>query len=522
MNVRSSILRPLVAATALVLGSMAGVAGVGSEARAATDPTTLSGQGGSFLEPVVSKLLFDDAANLNPIFGAYTPTDIDSGISAFVGSAPGQFSVDYAVTERPLTAAEAATAKANGRSFAYVPFAATPVAVATLVPKGSWIGSGLITASDFCQHMPLTTTLLGQIFGVDTTSPIHQWSDPRIDCPPGGTGSANGLALALWANLDPSMANSALMSLLDSTPTSKTMFDAGLNSLGLGPLTTDDTPSEKWPYGKNTIPGGDQPLIGKMLNINSQTNAPSQLGNTWQLGATAPISSVWTNAPLGVPWNLSTAAVQNAAPNTFVPPSTAAAEASLDDAALATTSDPTTDNLVTFNANPSNAAAYNNFLMEESYLLVPTNGLPAAKATALAQLVRFAVGPQGQQDIKALGAAPASPAMATADLGVAAQLNAEAATNASATTTSSTTTTTAIGATATTSPATAAAAAADPGAGAAGSGSTGSTDGGSSTPGGGLAFTGSSGLGPLVGTGAALLLAGAILRRRLRVRRVRP
>ena len=34
------------------------------------------------------------------------------------------------VSERPLTSAEAATATANGRSFAYVPFAATPVALA--------------------------------------------------------------------------------------------------------------------------------------------------------------------------------------------------------------------------------------------------------------------------------------------------------------------------------------------------------------------------------------------------------
>ena len=86
-------------------------------------------------------------------------------------------------------------------------------------------------------------------------------------------------------------------------------------------------------------------------------------------------------------------------------------------------------------------AAYNNYLMMESYLLVPTNGLPADKALALAQFIRFAVGAKGQADITALGAAPATPAMVTADLAVAQELDAEAA-SAPATTPTSTSTTT--------------------------------------------------------------------------------
>ena len=43
---------------------------------------------------------------------------------------------------------------------------------------------------------------------------------------------------------------------------------------------------------------------------------------------------------------------------------------------------------------------------------MPTNGLPADKALALAQFIRFAVGGTGQADITSLGAAPATPAMA--------------------------------------------------------------------------------------------------------------
>ncbi len=498
-------------ATLVVTGAvLIGAAAVGSGiAGADPDPSTLSGQGGSFLQPVVSKLLLDDATNLNPLFGAYTSTDINSGIASFVGTGVNQFGADYAVSERPLTSAEAATAQADGRSFAYVPFAETPVAIATLVPNNAWIGTGTIVNSDFCQHMPLTTDLLGQIFGFNAASPLNHWNDPRIDCPPGGTGDGQQRPIALWANLDPSMANSALMSLLDSTPSSKAYFDAGLSEPGAASLTTDDTPSEQWPYGQNTIPGGDQPLIGKLLAISTQTNAPSQNSATWQLGAIAPISSVWTGAPLGVPWDLMTAAVQNAN-SQFVAPSLAAAQASAADATLATTSDPTTNNLVTFTASPTDAAAYNSYLMEESYLVVPTSGLTTAKAKALAQFVRFTLGSKGQADIEAFGAAPATPAMVTGGLKIAVQLDAEAVSTTAQAALSGTTTTTS--STTTTAPGSTAASA---GASDTGTGSTGGSDSG------GLAFTGAPDITALMATGGVLILLGTLVRRRLRHREVR-
>ncbi len=510
----------LAVTSALAAGALAVAVGPlsASPAGADTDPTTLAGQGGSFLEPVITKLLADDAPNIQPLSGAFLLTDDNSALDAFVGSAPGQFSADFAVTERPLTASESAEAKANGRSYAYVPFAATPVALATLVPTTTWANSGAtsITSSDFCLHMPMTTTLLGQIFGFDASEPLHKWNDTRITCPEsGGSGTtADGLAIALWANLDPSMANYALMALLDSDPTSKADFQAGLSLPTSGSLTTDTTPSELWPYAQNTIPGGDQPLIGKLLAINSETNAPSTQATTWQLGAIAPISSVWTGAPLGVPWNLSTAAVQNA-DSQFVPPSLGAAQAAQADSTLAATSDSTTNNLVTFNANASDATAYNSYLMEESYLVVPLNGLPTAKASALAQVVRFVLGTQGQQAIESFGAAPATSAQQAAGLKVAAVLNASAVASpnpaaSGATTTTTTTTTTTASTTAATS---------TPGGTTGGdTGSTGSsgTSSGASESSGGLAFTGASHLGIWVGTGVTMSLIGTFLRRRLR------
>jgi ABC-type phosphate transport system substrate-binding protein len=500
----------------LAVSSAALVAAVGVRtpgvAGADPDPSTLSGQGGSFLEPVVSKLLLDDASNLSPLFGAYTATDINSGLAAFAGTGVGQFGADYAVSERPLTTAEAATAKANGRSFAYVPFAETPVAIATLAPNNAWSGIGSITNSDFCQHIPLTTDLLGQIFGFDAGSPLQLWNDPRIDCPPGGAGTGQQRAIKLWANLDPSMANSALMSLLDSTPSSKAFFDAGLSEPGSASLTTDDTPSELWPYGQNTVPGGDQPLIGKLLAISAQTNSPSQDSATWSLGAIAPISSVWTGAPLGVPWNLMTAAVQNA-DSKFVAPSLAAAQASTADATMASTSDPSTNNLVTFNASPTDAAAYNNFLMEESYLVVPTTGLGTAKAKALAQLVRFALGSKGQADVQVFGAAPATSAMLAAGLKVASELDAEAvstAAQAAVSGASTTTTATTAAASPAATPSAASAASSDQG-----TGSSGSAD--SS----GLAYTGAPDVFALLAAGGVLFVLGTLVRRRLRHREVR-
>jgi len=514
----------------VLAGSLAGLA-VGpavSAGGAATDPTTVVGQGGSFFEPVIDSLLSGDASNLDPLQGSYLLTDADSGMAAFVGSASGQFAADYTVSQRPLTPAEATTAKADGRTYAYVPIASTPVALATLVPTAAWAASGAlsITSSGFCQGIPLSTAELGTIFGPDANGSGH-WDDAGLQCPTsGGVTTADPLPIVQWANLDPSQSNEALMTLLDSTPGSKAAFDTGLH--GSGSLTTSDTPSEKWPYAQDTVPGGDQPLIGKLLAINAETNAPGTGAGFWQLGAIAPLSSVWTGAPLGVPWDLPTAAVENAA-SAYVQPTLAAAEASAADATVANTSSPATDNLVTFNAVASDAAAYNNDLMTESYLVVPTDGLPADKDLALAQLIRYALGTSGQALIRSYGSAPATPAMVSAGLKVAAELDAQAVasptpavstatstTTATSASSSTTSTTTAGGSTTGASSSTGSDTGSGSGSGS-GSGTTGAT---TSTS--GLAFTGTSDLGGIVAVGAALLGAGAVFRRRLRRRGVHP
>ena len=91
--------------------------------------------------------------------------------------------------------------------------------------------------------------------------------------------------------------------------------------------------------------------FGKLIGLDPQTDAPSTQAALIQLGAIMPVADVWTGDPLGVRWNLPTAAVQNAAGD-FVVPSADAAKAAEADATLAATTDPTTNNLVTFNPTP--------------------------------------------------------------------------------------------------------------------------------------------------------------------------
>ncbi len=445
MSGRTRRIGSRLAVAGLAVGIVVGpVIGSAPPAAAATDPSSLVGEGGAAFYPVIEALLLADQSNLAPLNPTYTNVKLDNGIADFIGSGPGQFDTDYSLSERPLTTTESNMAKANGRTYAYVPFAATPVAIVTLVPNNAWAQSASqsIAPSDFCQGMPLTVALLGELFGYDATTPFDHWgadvdNGQPVSCTSSG-GANGGGVVSLWANADQTVENEALMALLDSDPTAKGFFDAGLQHAQGGVLSTSDTPSETWPYTGDTVIGGDQSLIGKLLSLNATTNAPDGLVSGWTLGAALPIASDWTGAPLGAVWDLPMAAVQNAQ-GSFVVPSTAAAEAAETDASLASTSDPTTDNVVTFSASTTDKAAYNSYLMMEEYLVVPTNTLAADKATKLAQFIRFVLGTAGQKVIASFGAAPATPAMVTAGLKVAAQLTALGVSGGAGSTTTTTT-----------------------------------------------------------------------------------
>ena len=110
----------------------------GGNAHGDTIAGTLVGEGGDAMTPVMLSILKDDSSQLDPDTASYTNVNLDQAISDFVGTGPGSFAADFAVSERPLTAAETASATTDGRSYAYVPFAATPVALMTLVPLSSY------------------------------------------------------------------------------------------------------------------------------------------------------------------------------------------------------------------------------------------------------------------------------------------------------------------------------------------------------------------------------------------------
>jgi ABC-type phosphate transport system substrate-binding protein len=426
-----------VVATGVLAGTLVGVIGISTTpAGAQTDPTALIGEGGSFLSPVTNLLLNTDTG-LAPLNPQYSDTDLDSGIADFVGSGPGEFDADFAVSERPLTGAEAQTAATNGRSFAYVPFAATPVAIAVFaICDPTSLTTNTITSSTFCQNMPLTPALVGEIFTHGLSDPsdtglttLSGWNDPQLTQADGAPiPDPNGIGLA--TNLSASAENSALMALMDSDQTAKADLDNALNNAANTPRTTSDTPDELWPFIlKHSYVGGDEGLLGKELTIEATSNAPSFLDSWGALGPVDggahdafPVSAVWTGSPEGTPWNVPTAAIENA-DSKFVGPTESAAVAAESGSGM--TLDPT-NNLVTFNPDPTDSGAYNNYLMAESYLVVPTSGLAAAKAIKLAQFIRYVLGPTGQSEIAILGAAPATAAEVTAGLKVASELDAEA------------------------------------------------------------------------------------------------
>jgi len=440
--------RALAAMSTLVGSVLLAVLGGGTPtASAQTDPTALVGEGGSFLSPVTNLLLNTDTKNgLSPLNPSFSDSDLDNAIADFAGSGPGDFAADFVVSERPLTTAEAATAAANGRSFAYVPFAATPVAIATFaICNPSDLSENIVTASTFCRGIPLTPALVGEIVtsGLTSTSvqpnanlpsPLLAWSDSRLT-QASGQPIPDGGAIGLASTLSPSAENAALMSLLDSDTTARALLDNALANPANSASATTDTPSEIWPFHlQHAYVDGDEGLLGHELTIIATTNAPGYVDSWGALGGidgnahdAFPLSAVWAGAPEGTPWNVPTAAIGNAA-DKFVPPTEQAAAAAETGAGM--TMNPTT-NLVTFNPDPSDSGAYNNYLMVESYLVVPTKGLDPTKSIKLAQFIRYILGPTGQSEIAVLGAAPATLAEVTAGLKVASELDAEAVTTSS-------------------------------------------------------------------------------------------
>ena len=304
---RAAAPRALLGAVLLLAGVLWGsIAGI-PVAGAQTDASTLVGEGSSFLTPVTNLLLNADASALAPLVPSYTDAEgIDNAIADFVGSAPGLFDADFVVSERALTSAETTTASANGRQFAYVPFAATPVAIAALVVAQQSYLSTVSTpqANTFYQDIPLTPALVGLLFfsqlagsSSSLPAPLTEWADPRLTQSNGQPlANVNGVGINWASQLGPAPENTTVMSLVDSDPTAKAELDAAIANPNSHAVTSSDAPSEVWPFqGDHSYPGGDNGLLNHELTIDATTDQPSLLSSWGGLGggatATAPTTS---------------------------------------------------------------------------------------------------------------------------------------------------------------------------------------------------------------------------------------
>ncbi len=288
--------------------------------------TPLAAEGGSFADPIINLLQNDPAAltAISPFTPSYFDADVDQARQDFVAGA-----TDYAVTELPLTAGEAATAAQNGRSFAYVPFAASPLAIAAVVECSQ---TSTLTATTFCGTIKVTVPILAQIFTdlPPTASPppgglgIGRWNDPELTALTpslGGVSTASADITAL-EDVQPAASNYALETLFVNNATAKPIWDAYLKFYE---GVTDDTPTDVWPHTNGTS-GGDVTLAQSLIPVNEQANPPAPPSNpqTWGQGVVAPLPIDWTGAPRNIP----TMAVQNAA-GAFVQPSVASMNAAL-------------------------------------------------------------------------------------------------------------------------------------------------------------------------------------------------
>jgi ABC-type phosphate transport system substrate-binding protein len=480
----------LAAVATAVLGLAVSVVSSGPSS-AQDSSTTLLAEGGSFELNLMDKLQADSTSVIAPLAPGFFDANVDTARDDFASGL-----ADYAVSEFPLTTAQAATAAQNHRTFAYVPFAASAVAIGAVVECSN---DQTFTSHTLCEDLQLTVVQLAKIF----TYGITQWNDPSLSQVSGG-GPAQvtdvSKTISPQNEIDPSASNYALASMFVNDPTAKVVWDAFLKTNKV----TDDTPTDKWPTGRGGS-GGDLTLANSLVQVNETTGLPQTNPSLWGQGSVAPLPADWLGPPRNIltsdPTTNMTVAIQNAA-GKYVLPTVDATTAAVNDA----TFDSST-NLVTFNSDASDAAAYPIDVM--SYLIVPTSGLSAAKATALASFIKWVLGPTGQADVKSLGDAPVTTAMVNAGMKVADEVSTQTSQTSTPTTTTTTTTTTTPSAV--TTGATGSGSSTD--LGSSGSGATGSSTGTSPT----LAYTG--GLpAPLIVAGSGLLMVGALLRRAMRRR----
>ena len=500
-----------VGATVLVAVVVAGAVAVNpmtSNKSWADTPSILAAEGGSFSEPVINALQGDAAAvtAIQPLVPQFFDANIDLSRDDFAATtALTGTPVDYIVSELPLSDSQKAIAGQNGRTFAYVPFAASAVAIGAIVECNA---AHTITPTTFCGAVcPSSTTsfcgplevTVAQLAKLLTFGSIGTWNSPELtQLNPSLSGVLGSGSQVLPKNaVQPAATYAALASLFQSDQTAEPIWSQFLQNNQSSGVTASD----RWPSGLGES-GGDSTLAQDLVPLLQVNNPPipNPDPTQWGVGKIAALPESWMGAPRNIP----TLAIQNAA-STFVLPTTNSMTAAVNDATM----DPTS-NLVRFNASASDAAAYPIPVM--SYLVVPTSGLDPVKAKALAAFIRFVLSDAGQADVKKAGAVPPRADMVNAGLHVADLVAAQGTT----TTTTSTTVppTTSTSSSTSTQPSTSGSSGSDSGtggAGGSGSGATGGDNGSSLAMTGGVPWS-------LATLGGLLLIVGSAARRTMRRR----
>lgn len=400
---------------AIFLGAVGAPAGALSVA--------LRGEGETWPLPAIQQLELDGGPTAAPFVPTY---------SGGVGEEAARHDlatglIDYAVTGTPLTTDETATATQNGRTVAYVPYAAGGVAIVADVP-----GCGQ-------QALNLTVATLVKIF----TGAIPDWNSNEIFTENPSLHldvcvSAQQPRITRVVRIDSSASTAALISLFLSDSNARSVWNAYAQQTG-APV---DTPVDRWPTEEsNTIRELDSGSSGVLdaLAFNSDSN---------QAGGITYVAPAWAMQFGDLTCALQTTRQSQSDPTKFVLP-TPAAVASGMNAAL------TTDQTTGVRLDLSKITATSSYPAPMlSYLAVPITGLRASppsgptqdKASALGNFVHYILGPSGQADIAATDYVPVPAAVIANGELVAQQVADQAPTGAGTTTTtvpsSSTTSTT--------------------------------------------------------------------------------
>jgi phosphate transport system substrate-binding protein len=379
-------------ATALAVAAV--LLAAGGQARAAQ---SLNGEGESWPQPAVQRLLIDGGSTTTP----FQPQYVD------VGEATGKSDVatgtaDFAVASKPLSSADTAAATHAGRTIKYVPYAAGAVAFVVALDVDNDHGAGRIA------HINLTVPTLAKIFAHQ----IVQWNDPEILAENPNEPNLNFLSqpsIFTVPRLDSSSSTAAVISLFLSDPAAKTIWNNYAKVLG----APQNTPLDQWPNDPNfqtkSVTSGSKGVIDTILQLNPATGQRLPSAASHHIGYLAPAWATKFGAPM--------VTLLSDDGSTKIDPTAQAVGKALAKGVF----DPKT-NLVTVPFGVTADGAYPATLI--SYFAVPVKGLRADKAKALSKLLTFSLGSKGQSDVVAAGYVGVTSAMKQGGLAVASAMNA--------------------------------------------------------------------------------------------------